>query len=116
MPLDNSLLIGDAFTIDDRSGTLSGVLADGSAFIADLDSAFTGNSARLGTLTVTLGPPVNEIILGDCELDGDVDFLDIAPFIEVLTTNSFLEQADCNQDGAVNFLDIAPFIAILAAQ
>lgn len=114
--LDDSLTIGNAFTIEDRSGTLSGVFADGSLFSADLDSAFrsTGSASRTGTLTVTLGPPVTEIILGDCNQDDAVDFLDIAPFIAILTADSFLEQADCNEDGAVTFLDIAFFIAILA--
>lgn len=54
------------------------------------------------------------VLLGDCNQNGVVDFLDIAPFITVLTSASFLEQADCNRDGVVNFLDITPFIAILA--
>ena len=54
------------------------------------------------------------IILGDCNQDGEVTFLDIAPFIEILSANSFLDQADCNQDGVVNFLDIARFIEILS--
>ena len=54
------------------------------------------------------------IILGDCNQDGEVTFLVIAPFISILSASSFLEQADCNQDGAVSFLDIAPFIVILS--
>jgi hypothetical protein len=39
--------------------------------------------------------------------------LDIAPFIQLLSSGDFLEQADCNIDGAVDFLDIAPFIGFL---
>ena len=39
---------------------------------------------------------------------------DLAPFISLLTIGDFQAEADCNQDGAVNFLDIAPFILILA--
>jgi hypothetical protein len=42
-----------------------------------------------------------------------VNFLDIAPFIEVLSTGGFQAEADCNQDGIVDFLDIAAFIAIV---
>ena len=53
-------------------------------------------------------------LLGDVNQDNEVTFLDINPFIQLLASNTFLEQADCNQDDAVNFLDIAPFIAILA--
>ena len=56
---------------------------------------------------------VIEFGLGDCNQDGFVNFLDIAPFIAILTTGPYLQQADCNQDGFVSFLDIAPFIAIL---
>ncbi len=53
-------------------------------------------------------------LLGDCNQDGDLNFLDINPFIGLLSSNTFLAQADCNQDGAVNFLDISSFIAILS--
>ncbi len=54
-----------------------------------------------------------EVLLGDCNLDGAVDFFDIAPLIGLLTSIEYLEQADCNEDGEVSFLDIAPFIDIL---
>ena len=55
-----------------------------------------------------------EALLGDCNLDGVVDFLDIGPFIAILSADDFLVQADINEDGAVNFLDIGPFIALLS--
>ena len=55
-------------------------------------------------------------VLGDCNQDDVVDFLDINPFIGLLAANTYLQQADCNQDGVLNFLDIAPFIAILSSQ
>ena len=54
------------------------------------------------------------ILLGDVNLDGFVNFLDISPFISVLSTGGTLAEADVNQDGAVNFLDISPFIGVLA--
>ena len=117
--LDDSLTIGDAFTIVNRNVTLSGLLADGSPFSFDL---LTGNRFSReyfdpdATLTVTLVPPAPEVILGDCDLDGDVDFSDIPPFIDILRAGTFLEQADCNQDGVVNFSDIPAFIAILTLQ
>lgn len=57
---------------------------------------------------------VDEIILGDINGDGNVDILDISPFISILSGGTgFLAEADINQDGTVNFLDIAPFIGIL---
>jgi hypothetical protein len=57
---------------------------------------------------------VTTFILGDSNQDGEVNFLDIAPFIGFLASSTFLAEADCNQDGAVSFLDINPFIEILA--
>ena len=56
---------------------------------------------------------VSDFLLGDVNRDGIVNFLDIAPFIGVLTASEDQAEADTNQDGVVNFLDIAPFIGIL---
>ena len=52
--------------------------------------------------------------LGDVDLNGTVDFLDIAPFIAVLFGGTNQCEADCDQNGVVGFLDIAPFITILS--
>ena len=54
------------------------------------------------------------VLLGDVDRNGRVDFLDIAPFITVLATGGFQVQADIDGDGAVSFLDIQPFIIILS--
>ena len=56
---------------------------------------------------------ITDILCGDVSQDGFVNFLDIAPFIALLTSGNYLEQADCNLDAEVSFLDIAPFIASL---
>jgi len=53
---------------------------------------------------------------GDVDQNGIVDFLDISPFISLLSAGGFLDEADMNQDGVVTFLDISPFIDELAAQ
>ena len=55
------------------------------------------------------------VLLGDADQNGQVDFRDIAAFINLLTTDIFLDEADVNRDGFVSFLDIVPFIAILTA-
>lgn len=78
------------------------------------------DSSNSGTLfiddTSIIGSLVaSDVLKGDVDLDGVVNFLDINPFIGVLSTNGFQAEADANCDNAVNFLDIAPFIAILAA-
>ena len=55
-----------------------------------------------------------DVLKGDVNLDGSVTFLDIAPFIAVLSNNGSQAEADCDCDGDVDFLDIQPFIDILA--
>ena len=54
-----------------------------------------------------------EVILGDINGDGVVDFGDIPAFIALLQSGDFLEAADINGDGEVNFADIPGFIEIL---
>ncbi|MDB2687300.1 hypothetical protein N9Y42_08815 [Mariniblastus sp.] len=109
----NDLNAGEAFTILDRDVTLSGLLADGTAFSFDLDrDTFPFRDPEgSATLTVTLTP---EFLLGDCNQDGFVDFSDIAPFISVLASDGYLAEADTNEDGAVTFDDIGPFIVLLS--
>ena len=68
----------------------------------------------IGLLEPRLQSAQVSVLLGDCNLDGVVDFSDIVSFIEVLQSGDFLNQADCNQDDVVNFLDISSFIGILA--
>ena len=55
-------------------------------------------------------------LLGDVNLDGTVNFLDISPFIAILSTGEFQTEADIDQNEEVNFLDISPFIAVLSGQ
>lgn len=80
-------------------------------FLSDTSLAIFRDLGYETISTTFIGPPP---VLGDCNIDGVVTFLDIAPFIGFLSTGEFLFQADCNQDGFISFLDIAPFIAILS--
>ena len=54
------------------------------------------------------------VLLGDVNLDGNVNLLDVEPFVDRLLTGTFQAEADTNQDGAVNLLDVDPFIEILS--
>ena len=56
------------------------------------------------------------IVLGDVDLDGAVNFLDIASFIALLQAGEYQAEADINQNDVVNFSDIPLFIDILTAQ
>lgn len=57
---------------------------------------------------------LEETLLGDVNQDGVVNFLDIAPFIELLSTDGFSLEADVDGNGVVDFLDISPFITLLS--
>lgn len=63
-------------------------------------------------LTVTISDAT--VLLGDANCDAAVDFLDIVPFIALLSNGDFKAQADVDMSGEVDFLDIVPFIAILS--
>jgi hypothetical protein len=81
--------------------------------------AFTGGRAGSGghhqsVDNVAVSAAIaSTFVLGDCNQDEVVNFLDIAPFIQLLQSGNFLDEADCNRDGIVNFLDITAFIDIL---
>ncbi len=57
--------------------------------------------------------PKEPFLLGDSNLDGVVNFLDIALFITRLASGMYQREVDINEDGFVDFLDIQPFILIL---
>ena len=54
------------------------------------------------------------VLLGDVNQDGNVSFLDISPFIAILSVGDYLAEADVNEDGMVNFADIGSFIELLS--
>ncbi len=88
-----------------------------STLVIDVDlTGLGGDSDEVGIDNISFAQRtrVATPVLGDVNLDGSVTFLDIAPFIALLSNQEFQAEADIDQDGVVNFLDIAPFIQILA--
>ena len=71
-----------------------------------------------GTATVDIGAFEfdDSFLLGDVNIDGEVNFLDISPFVSLLSNSEFLNEADTNRDGKVDFLDITPFVALLSSE
>ena len=76
-------------------------------------TALNGDVGSPGVVTVTTDPKTEEPLIGDVNGDGEVTFLDIGPFVTILSTSGFSPEADIDMSGIVDFLDIAPFIAIL---
>ena len=98
--------------IDNREFLLSGSFSDGTEFeyVVGSRGDFSVSSEATFQLNLASGP---RPICGDVNLDGEVNFLDISPFITVLASGDFQAEADCHANDVVNFLDIAPFIAAL---
>lgn len=65
----------------------------------------------IDNLSVTSGG--GDLLKGDVDLSGVVDFADIPAFIAVLQGGGFQAEADCDCSGGVDFSDIPAFIMIL---
>jgi hypothetical protein len=50
-------------------------------------------------------------LLGDVNLDSQVNGLDVDPFVGLVTGGEFQAEGDMNGDGVVNGLDVDPFVA-----
>ena len=110
---------GELVSIIQRGDMIDGQIAQQFSLSPD---GIDGNQVAF---TVRAGPGTSTItrnsiylldlpsLLGDCNRDGAVNFLDIGPFISILSF-SYLFEADINGDRDVNFLDIGPFIGLLS--
>jgi len=84
----------------------------GSLLLADV---IGGNDATGDySLSISFVPDEPEILLGDVNMSGEVNFSDIRPFIGVLSGGTFQAEADCDENGEIEFADIRPFIGILS--
>ena len=95
------------------SGTFAGLTS--AAAYANNQSEGPDLALAIDSISITQMFGLPAALLGDCNLDGTVDFSDIPSFINILLSGVYVEQADCNEDSVVDFADIPPFIAILSA-
>ena len=111
---------GDDAFLDDLGG-LSGLMipagseitfAVGGILAPDLTD-LPSTSIRIETFTVEI---MSDVIKGDADMDGDVDFDDIPEFIAILQAGVFVPQADADCDTDIDFDDIPAFIMILQGQ
>lgn len=64
-------------------------------------------------VTVLVNQAGANILIGDVNLDGAVDLLDVQPFIDVLLSGEYQTEADINCNGLVELTDVAPFVELL---
>ena len=99
----NGVALFNTLTIDGVAATNDDIVATD---VLDETGAVVGISFSLAA---------TDCLLGDVNQDSIVNFLDISPFIGVLSSGGdFQCEADINEDNVVSFLDIAPFIGVLS--
>ena len=109
-------LSADEFIEFSIEGTPSVLGVGSTEFVLNLsDEDIPGAQSQNLRLIVTYDVVAAIALLGDVNLDGVVDFFDIAPFISILSSG-FQTEADIDQNGVVDFFDIAPFIEVLSVQ
>ena len=79
----------------------------------DGDLALTIHTAGGAQLEAAIEYVSTSVLLGDVNLDGVVNGLDVDPFVDVLLNGPFQAEADMNEDGEVNGLDVDPFVAAI---
>ena len=95
-------------TFDVAAATRYEIRVGGSRSIETITSGSEGNIVLNGSFT--------EVLKGDVDMSGTVDFADIPPFIAVLQAGTFQAEADADCSTAVGFADIPAFITILQGQ
>ena len=98
----------------------------GLSFILVSYNGEQGEASEVATLFTDFGNGVNTIgdpttwnsitliaggLLGDVNLDGEVNGLDVDPFVDVLLNGPYQREADMNEDQVVNGLDVDLFVA-----
>ena len=99
--------------LDDYVANYSVIVGDSFAYFSHQNSG-SGTSSTFSNFEIAVTTTTSPVLLGDVNLDGVVNFLDISPFISLLSGGGFQTEADINEDEVVNFLDISPFIGILS--
>ena len=124
---ENGVFAGQAFLFDINSGKLRRTIGNLDGQADDM----TGFAVSITEVTAAVGSPgrdvggenVGEAIrvdisafpIGDVNRDGNVDLLDVAPFVELLSNGGFQFEADIDSNGNVELLDIQPFVDLLTA-
>ena len=119
--LSDANTLGETSLTGETILTAGSVLALGNVYdetvdVQDLHFTFrnlTGGSSSLlaGNIEYVT---ISSVLLGDVNLDGIVDTLDIQPFVDLLAGGGFQAEADIDENGVVDTLDIQPFVDIVS--
>ena len=113
--VENDPMTIQGVTLDNTFQNFSApITGTGTTLTITMDFAGNGGSEliAINNLVIEGGGGKKELI-GDVNCDGEVNLLDVAPFVDLLTTGGFSTKADINGDGNVDLLDVAPFVELL---
>ena len=97
------------FINSDTNDVVTIIFTDGSQISSSIGYATKENQKQHAPLLrLTL-----DVVLGDVNLDGSVDLLDVAAFIDRIQSGTYQIEADVNLDGEVDLLDVDPFVDLL---
>ena len=124
---DNGNTFTNLLTLDSSANEPSTILANLAQFSAGQD--FPAVQASSMTLrfgytmadndwwfavdNILIQAEAGEFLLGDVNCDGNVDLLDVSPFVDLLINGGTNVKADINQDGFIDLLDVSPFVDLL---
>ena len=116
---DSGLFINDRLIVEEGVTEINGLVVDTinngtDAFAMSSDGSWAIFEATLnGGINGAFLIEIDNVLLGDLNLDGIVDLLDVNPLIQVICCGSFQAEGDINCDGVVDLLDVDPFVQIL---
>ena len=110
--LDLSFVDGYEPTVEDTFDIITGASISGTFSEIIMPEGFNLAVSYLDTV-VRVEVLDGEFLVGDVNKDGLVNFSDISPFILVLSSGQYQEEADANEDSIVSFADIVNFIMLL---
>lgn len=105
----DAFLLGKVQLTGLAAGKVNLIAGPNSLGISDLGQMLSPTFTRVN-ISTSAG-----VLLGDVNMDGLVNLLDVSSFVDRLATNTFQVEADCNEDGSVNLLDVAAFVDILGS-
>jgi hypothetical protein len=113
--MEDATTLGSLFTQYTKE-TLDGLMSAAGGTVSPnwgFDVVNNGSLMLLGGNGMVIEIGMDSGGLGDVNLDGVVNGLDVDPFVDVLLNGPYQVEADMNADGDVNGLDVDPFVAVV---
>ncbi len=104
---------GEPGNVTSIAATLPDILSVQGPYVISGSDPPIALDSMIGT-SIAMATVTSSFELGDINRDGDVNLLDVAPFIDLITSGLFQCEADLNSDGLVNLLDVGPFVDVLS--